>query len=375
MAITGVRDRTILGPLTTTFTPPATCSSIFGDCSTCLQGWRAQVCLETKQIENTDCWPPTSAGAQSATQPLQGWGFYSPGIVCPAGHYSACSATAGSTSGWEVQFSMLPGETAVGCCPEGYSCTADLANGIAQTCIQYNTMGTLSTLSCNGASTITGSTVLSNYDSFTGYAPLIQINFRDVDIGKTSATQTVSGSNLGSARASAKATGTGAATNTDSPIIVAEGATSGSSNNGLSTSAVIGIAVAVSLGVLLTALIAGCLLLRRRRRQPGGAMGPQELDGSSMNVGGIASNDSSPVSAVSSHAMGGAKMLEMSMPPSAYQAKTPEAGYNSYRGAYEPSAKLVSAPAMEPVEMEGSLPPYVHNGNMAELAVEPRSAV
>ncbi|KKF96526.1 hypothetical protein CFO_g1150 [Ceratocystis platani] len=140
-------------------------------------------------------------------------------------------------SGWEVQFSMLPGETAVGCCPEGYSCTADLANGIAQTCIQYNTMGTLSTLSCNGASTITGSTVLSNYDSFTGYAPLIQINFRDVDIGKTSATQTVSGSNLGSARASAKATGTGAATNTDSPIIVAEGATSGSSNNGLSTKA------------------------------------------------------------------------------------------------------------------------------------------
>ncbi|KAL5615349.1 hypothetical protein BROUX41_005397 [Berkeleyomyces rouxiae] len=374
MAITGVRERNILGPLTTTFTPPASCTSLFGECSTCLQGWRAQVCLETKQIENTDCWPGTSQGAASATQPLQGWGFYSPGIVCPAGHYSACSATAGSTSGWEVQFSMIAGETAVGCCPEGYSCTADLANGVAQTCIQYNTMGTLSTLSCEGASTITGSTVLSNYDYFTAYAPLIQINWRDVDVGKTGgATQTVS--DASGSRASAKATGTGTAANTATPLIVAEGATASTSSNGLSTSAVVGITVAVSIGVILTALIAGCLLWRRRRRhQPGGTKGPQELDGSSMAVGGMASNTSSPISAVSSSAMGG-KMQEMSMPASAYHMKPSDGGYNNYRGAYEPSAKMAAAPPMEPVEMEGSLPPYVPNGNMAELAVEPRSAV
>lgn len=49
--------------------------------------------------------------------PFRGWGFYSPGLVCPHGYTSACTATAGGDAQWPVQFEMLEGETAVGCCP------------------------------------------------------------------------------------------------------------------------------------------------------------------------------------------------------------------------------------------------------------------
>lgn len=66
------------------------------------------------------CWPPTSKGAPTPIVSPGGWegyGFYSPGLVCPAGYTSACTATEGGHSDWDVQFSMTQGETAVGCCP------------------------------------------------------------------------------------------------------------------------------------------------------------------------------------------------------------------------------------------------------------------
>ena len=68
-------------------------------------------------MDATNCWPPASAGAPKPTPPFRGRGFYSPGTVCPSGHWSACSATGGGTSGWPVEFSLLPSETVVGCCP------------------------------------------------------------------------------------------------------------------------------------------------------------------------------------------------------------------------------------------------------------------
>jgi hypothetical protein len=118
-------SRTILGPLTTTFSAPATCTVGQRACSTCNYAWQAQTCYsagaggsETYGVKDaTQCWPPTSSGLPEPTPPLWGWGFYSPGLICPTGYTSACSATAGSALTWTPEWSLAAGETAVGCCP------------------------------------------------------------------------------------------------------------------------------------------------------------------------------------------------------------------------------------------------------------------
>ena len=117
---------TNLGPLTTTLTPPAACTvaigarrGFIGDKDDHV-AYRGQLCSDNKAVDDTACWPPTSKGAQERSAPLSGWGFYSPGVHCPVGYATACSATGGKGggSGWPVQFKLRDGETAVGCCPK-----------------------------------------------------------------------------------------------------------------------------------------------------------------------------------------------------------------------------------------------------------------
>lgn len=104
-----------LGPLTTaTFTAPDDCEYIFPSGTT---GSRGVTCDGNTAVDETTCWPPRSADAYIAVPPFDGWGFYSPGIVCPLGYTTACNATAGGQTGWDVQFPMTTGETAAGCCP------------------------------------------------------------------------------------------------------------------------------------------------------------------------------------------------------------------------------------------------------------------
>lgn len=128
-ALTG-QAATVLGPLTTTFTPPAECTvAVGGGRGGFLGGlfggqekdvaYLGQLCSRNRAADATTCWPPTSDGAEEKSAPLSGWGFYSPGLHCPAGYATACSATGGSggKSDWPVQFRLGDGETAVGCCP------------------------------------------------------------------------------------------------------------------------------------------------------------------------------------------------------------------------------------------------------------------
>lgn len=122
-AITG-QSRTILGPLTTTFTQPPSCTTamVEPDASG-LFAFLGHTCGVSNGndfgFDDTSCWPATSSGAAAPSTSLQGWGFYSPGTICPSGYASACSATggAGSLTGWPIQFELLDRETAVGCCP------------------------------------------------------------------------------------------------------------------------------------------------------------------------------------------------------------------------------------------------------------------
>jgi hypothetical protein len=127
-SITGV-SRTILGPLTTVFTPPPLCTTVFAETTLGSDDgfyvWRAQTCYhgsggEASSVlrDNSDCWPTPTTGVSAPYGPFLGWGFYSPGLLCPQGYSRACTAVAGAKTEWPAQFVLDAGETAVGCCPQ-----------------------------------------------------------------------------------------------------------------------------------------------------------------------------------------------------------------------------------------------------------------
>jgi hypothetical protein len=108
-----------LGPLTTTFTPPAACSTAVAACATCASALLGQSCNAAgSPVDAASCWPSITAAVAAPSAPFHGLGFYSPGVACPNGYASACSATAGASSGWPLQFNLAASETAVGCCPK-----------------------------------------------------------------------------------------------------------------------------------------------------------------------------------------------------------------------------------------------------------------
>lgn len=106
-----------LGPLTTSWSMPASCSLHFSPCSTCQEGFRGQACASGAPQDHAGCWPPTIEGVATRNPPYVGWGFYSPGLACPTGYTSACTAIHGEFPEWNIQFTLRPGETAIGCCP------------------------------------------------------------------------------------------------------------------------------------------------------------------------------------------------------------------------------------------------------------------
>lgn len=155
---TSTRSASALGPLTTTFTRPSSCTYLFGGASaqTVLDATvaaQAQMCTGVFEeggagpnagnssfptaffFDDVDCWPPAAVETPSSTAPdaespavtpLNGRGFYSPGLVCPKGYTTACTQAIsddGSHSAitqgvsFTFQFDLSAGETAVGCCP------------------------------------------------------------------------------------------------------------------------------------------------------------------------------------------------------------------------------------------------------------------
>ena len=129
----------LLGPLTTTFTPPQECSyfAILGWDDTIYLSGLDQGCYSQTPIDTTTCWPSIHSSAwatisPSLTQALEapysfnGLGFYSPGVHCPSGYVSACSGAVSSngqspfaTEGdyFSFQYPLEADETGVGCCP------------------------------------------------------------------------------------------------------------------------------------------------------------------------------------------------------------------------------------------------------------------
>ncbi|CAM1508923.1 Fc.00g026620.m01.CDS01 [Cosmosporella sp. VM-42] len=269
----------LLGPLTEKWSQPASCSIYFPRCTTCDYGWYAQRCTSvfgesTGQWghfeDDPDCWPPRSQGVQDRSRPLDGWGYYSPGLECPVGYTTGCSATYKGEQDWAIQFALRPGETAVGCCPEGYVCTT-IKEARLNTCMAFASRSTLiPTASCDGTEPINSKDVLfpdvvtatttgANGDvdsqvltrTMTLYAPLFQLVFQPTDLPATETSATTS-------------TDVSATTSTGS---AAAETSSSKSDSGMSTGAKIGIGVGVGLGaVILLAALAGWFLWRKRSK-------------------------------------------------------------------------------------------------------------
>ncbi|KAK0732453.1 hypothetical protein B0T21DRAFT_290944 [Apiosordaria backusii] len=220
---------TNLGPLITTFTPPPACTvavgagrggflgDLFGGGDGQSIAYLGQACSQNRAIDNTSCWPTTSSGAESKEASLSGWGFYSPGLHCPGGYATACAATGGSGGGseWPVQFRLLAGETAVGCCPSGYGC----ANINGQTCTLVVRSSTIPTVTCDGATSgnFGFQTVPDREASITAFslfAPMIQINWQSSD--RPAAATTSSSTGTGPTTPSTRTT-------TSSPLVSASG--------------------------------------------------------------------------------------------------------------------------------------------------------
>ncbi|KAJ4302786.1 hypothetical protein N0V90_001677 [Kalmusia sp. IMI 367209] len=192
-----------LGPLTTLFVQPPHCSRA------ALAGTQAilgQSChpngATASAADDTGCWPRATAYPTNVQSSLNGMGFYSPGVMCPTGYHSACTAIStskGMTAAapqvtGKFQFPLVAGETAVGCCPNGYTCGA---NGGAQTCHQVATKTKFDAMTCDG---LTG----SNLDAFQVpttmgaetiatmdlWAPMIQINHMATDLPETEVSST-----------------------------------------------------------------------------------------------------------------------------------------------------------------------------------------
>ncbi|KAK4202965.1 hypothetical protein QBC40DRAFT_34570 [Triangularia verruculosa] len=314
---------TNLGPLTTIFTPPAECTvavgagrggllgNLFGGGDDWSTAYLGQACSRNRAIDNTACWPTTTAGAESKEAPLSGWGFYSPGLHCPGGYATACMATGGSNGGseWPVQFRLLAGETAAGCCPSGYAC----ANVNGQTCIQVVTSSAIPTATCDGTKRDnfgfqTVPDVEASITAVSLFAPMIQINWQSSDrpvtttsstsdMGPTaSSTRTTTSNPLASASgtkvidmddesteetlvldSSSEATGPGRVpTGTlDAPGSSSDAADASSSETtGLSSNVKVGLGV-VGASVVLLACVIGLFWCWRRKKN---AEEEQELD-------------------------------------------------------------------------------------------------
>ncbi|KAH6634078.1 hypothetical protein B0J18DRAFT_8261 [Chaetomium sp. MPI-SDFR-AT-0129] len=273
-----------LGPLTTTWTMPEFCSIHVLGCTACSKGYRGQQCLvengTTAPQDHTTCWPPMTARAGSPTHPFVGLGLYSPGLVCPMGYTTACTAEYGGRSGWEMQFSLIPGETAVGCCPEGFKCS----NIFGNTCIAVETNLVATTALCSGTQmvdinqvtiplsvdvtttiidTAAENTMVTNSLSRVSMmAPMFQLNYKASDV-QTAPTSTAS------SQPTRPTTGTGPRpTHT-------KGGSSGGGSGGLSTGAIAGIAVGAVLGGILLGALA-ILFFIRHRKQAGQAQAEQQ---------------------------------------------------------------------------------------------------
>ncbi|KAF2119815.1 hypothetical protein BDV96DRAFT_641693 [Lophiotrema nucula] len=223
--------RSMAVPLTTTFTPPPQCTTDLWQETydsdhfyALLGGQGYTTCLPASFI-------PTSEF------------FYSPGLYCPDGYYSAC--TSSQSVGSETA-------TVVTCCPFGYSCQ-ERANGPNAWPWEY-TLGCTSACSSSYPITYTDSSSLKSDNCFVGGgsgAYSVQLRFREADL----VTTTTALSSLASTSSSSTPLPSPSSISESPAETSAPSSVSSPSDSGLSTGAKTGIGVGAALGVALVAAI------------------------------------------------------------------------------------------------------------------------
>ncbi|KAL6696542.1 hypothetical protein J3F84DRAFT_299931 [Trichoderma pleuroticola] len=260
---------TLLGPLTTTWTMPETCSIY-------LQGFRGQSCNSMsgggRVQDNTACWPPVKPGIASPAWPFSGWGFYSPGVACPAGYTTACTAVYGQRAQWDIQFALVSSETAVGCCPTGFVC----GNSNGNTCILTASDTAVPTASCDYAALTDSGT-----KTFPHFITVTQTDTADGDVGIQISPETVvlrapmfqinfQASDLPASTTTASTTLSTATTRTTSSTIQQTSTADnslGKGSSGLSNGAKVGLGVSIGLGAAFLLAFAGFIYYYRRARR------------------------------------------------------------------------------------------------------------
>ncbi|KAK4188176.1 hypothetical protein QBC35DRAFT_496843 [Podospora australis] len=402
------RTGTWLGPLTTAWAMPNECKVAVVNCATCEEGFRGQQCVTDggapstgRAQDHTTCWPPARSQAGKPTWPFVGWGYYSPGLACPTGYYEACTAIEGERPDWEIEFTLRPEETAVGCCPTGYSCT----NRNGNTCVAVITPGTstaVPTGTCSGSNMITKlaafpdiitmtnsarQAVVTERPAMTLLAPMFQLNFKSSDKETETSSETSSTTSSRTFTTSTSIPGGGTGNNNSPPDLGNDNINASDtdnssnliaspSNNGLSTGAIAGIAVGAALAGILLAAFVACLFIQKRRRdrsnqplppydgapevagpghQPSMYSKPPPLYGSELD------NGWSPTEMPVGHAQGGggyppemaagqqavaARWAEQARSPAAVPVELPAAGYAAPGQTYQAYSPYLDSPTV-----------------------------
>ncbi|KAJ5294025.1 hypothetical protein N7508_008846 [Penicillium antarcticum] len=224
-------------PLTTVFTPPASCDNFSWISSDCL-GTTCRGVYNIVRATETECYP--SGWASSATT-------FSPGLVCPSG-YSIAATTLAS-------YGVASIETRATCCPSGFTIATEspLAWYTPEPCIRTTDVATTITFTVVGVTPAT--TTAYTWTTPIYHAMPVGIAWQSSDTISTSVDVTPTATSE-----------TNPATTNSASATTSAASSSGGSSSGLSTGAKAGIGVGVSVGVIAIALAIGAIFWLRRRK-------------------------------------------------------------------------------------------------------------
>ncbi|PQE22508.1 transmembrane alpha-helix domain-containing protein [Rutstroemia sp. NJR-2017a BVV2] len=264
---------TIVGPLTTTYTPSASdCTDIFyaNNPANTNGGWLAQGAIGDG---STSCMP-TSYHRESSYH-------YSPG-VCPAGYDAACSYLTPDASNSDVI------KTVATCCPTGYTCFANRPAGQIYGCTSYLPSDTVLTMRSAFFDTIkltstTSYAIITSSTTMSVTGTMKQINAYGVIIERatddpewTAATATTTSSDSSSTTSSSKSSVEALTTSSSTNAASSSTTSSSSSSNAVNTATAAGIAIGVIAGLVLLILCAFFIYKRRSRIYANVNAGPTE---------------------------------------------------------------------------------------------------
>lgn len=243
--MTTTTPSTLLGPLTTTYTPTGSlCNSLHYAKNSNGAGWFA---LGGIGIDSTSCMPTGFTRDPEY--------YFSPGI-CPSGYVAACSSSFTSDS------SVITVGT---CCPQNYVCRTPRAGNIygctslvtdytvlTLDSVTFETISTASTTIYTNSQGVITTTLSSDQTYIEAYGVIVQRQSTDASFIAASTSTSTSGATA------ATASGTSSSQSTISNQET-------SSASGLSTGAKVGIGLGVAAGVIAI-LIAMFFLFARRKK-------------------------------------------------------------------------------------------------------------